>query len=204
MPLLNDSKRYGAITKFFHWIIVTLFAFQYAAGYTMTSLGAKDTALGFTQANYYNWHKSIGLIALGFAIFRLLNRHFNQLPNWAPNLTKTDKKLMHYYENWLYFAMFLMPVSGYIYVMAGGYGVHFLEMTHLPNPIGKWPLVADIAKWTHILSSYEILVALVAHMSVVLRHHFILNDGILWRMLPGRGQDQAKAADPAKATGKSD
>ncbi|MBU1212452.1 MAG: cytochrome b/b6 domain-containing protein [Alphaproteobacteria bacterium] len=197
MPILNDAKSYGALTKFFHWVIVGLFAFQYAAGYTMTSLGSQDSALGFTQGNYYNWHKSIGLIALGFAFFRLLNRHYNRLPKWAPNLTKSEKRMMHYYENALYLAMFLMPVSGFVYVMAGGYGVHFLEITHLPNPIGKLSQLATIAKWTHILSSFAILIALAAHMSVVLRHQLVLKNGLVWRMLPARARSPVPTPLPA-------
>lgn len=200
MPFLNDSKRYGAITKFLHWVIVFLFAFQYAAGYTMVSLEDKQTALGFTQANYYNWHKSIGLIALAFAIFRLLNRKFNRLPNWAPGLTKTEKRMMHHYENLLYLAMFLMPITGYVYVMAGGYGVHFFEVVHLPNPIGKWEQLAFIAKWTHIGCSIAILIALAAHLSVVLRHQLLMKDGMIWRMLPLPQNPPAPIAKPPPAS----
>jgi len=200
MPLLNEPGSYGAITKFFHWIVVLAFALQYAAGYTMTSLARNETALGLTQANFYNWHKSIGLIALLFASFRLLNRHFDRLPNWAPNLTRTEKRMMHDYETALYLAMFLMPVSGFIYVMAGGYGVHFLELAHLPNPIGKRPLIAEIAKWTHILYGYAVLIALAAHMSVVFRHQLVLQDGILWRMLPRRRHRQAASKNPSSIT----
>ncbi|MEO1282796.1 MAG: cytochrome b [Pseudomonadota bacterium] len=185
MALLNDSQRYGALTKFFHWIIVALFALQYAAGYTMVSLSSKQTALGLTQANYYNWHKSIGLVVLVFATLRLLNRTFNTLPDFASSLTPVEKRMMHHYENVLYLAMFVMPISGYIYVMAGGYGVHFFEVVHLTNPIGKTPNLAFAAKWTHILSSYVILIALVAHLGVVLRHQLILKNGLLSRMTPG-------------------
>lgn len=185
MPLLNSRSGYGGLTKFFHWAVVALFAFQYVAANIMLSLGPKDTALGLTQANYYNWHKSIGLIALAFAVGRLLARNISGLPDFAPSLSKRERRLMHYYENLLYAAMFVMPVSGFVYVMAGGYGVHFFEAAHLPNPIGKWEPLAFIAKWTHIVSSYLIVVALIAHLSVVLRHQLLLKNGLLYRMLPG-------------------
>lgn len=188
MALFSSKTEYGALTKFFHWAIVALFAFQYVAANIMLALGPKDTALGLTQANYYNWHKSIGLIALAFAIGRLLSRKFGGLPNFAPSLSRRERRLMHYYENLLYAAMFLMPVSGFIYVMAGGYGVHFFEAVHLPNPIGKWPELAFIAKWTHIVSAYAIVIALTAHLGVVLRHQLVLKNGLINRMLPGNGR----------------
>jgi len=187
MPVLNTSNQYGAITKTMHWIIVILFALQYAAGYTMVSLGPKETALGLTSSNYYNWHKSIGLVVLIFATSRLLNRSFDNLPDFASSLSESERKLMHRYETLFYIAMFVMPVSGYVYVMAGGYGVHFFEWVHLPNPIGKWPELAFLAKWSHILSSYAILIALAAHLGVVLRQQFILKTGLVSRMLPRSG-----------------
>jgi len=58
--LLNRPHGYGALTKAFHWLMVALFAFQLGSGLVMTRLGMGPTADGF-----YNWHKSIGLVALG-------------------------------------------------------------------------------------------------------------------------------------------
>ena len=37
--LLNQPHAYGALTKAFHWLVVALFAFQFASGLTMTRLG---------------------------------------------------------------------------------------------------------------------------------------------------------------------
>ena len=186
MPVFNTQQHYGALTKIFHWLVVILFAFQYAAGYIMLSLAPKQTALGLTSSNYFNWHKSIGLIVLAVVILRLINRTVSRLPDLAPGLTAFERRAMHIYETLLYVAMFFMPITGYIYVMAGGYGVYFLEWINLPNPIGKWAELAFIAKWSHIGCSYVILAALAAHMIVVFRHQLISRDGLLWRMLPGR------------------
>jgi cytochrome b561 len=35
MALLNTQNGYGALTKFFHWFIVVLFAFQFAVANIM-------------------------------------------------------------------------------------------------------------------------------------------------------------------------
>jgi len=87
MALKNSSDGYGAFTKFFHWLIVVLFALQYVGGNIMTSLGRDETVVGLTQGDYYNWHKSLGLVALLIAMFRLANRYLGQLPPWAPTIT---------------------------------------------------------------------------------------------------------------------
>lgn len=185
MAVFNTEKEYGGLTKLLHWLIVLIFAFQFFAGHTMLSMDGKSTVLGLSQNNYFAWHKSIGLIALAVAVIRLLNRSFSGLPGWAPGLTNTEKRMMHWYEKLLYLGMFVMPISGFVYVMAAGYGVHFLEMVYLPNPIGKWKELGVAAKWTHIVSAWIIVAALAAHLLVVLRHQLFVRDNLLGRMTPG-------------------
>src|SRR3954471_13740319 len=146
MSWLNTQEGYGALTKFLHWAIVALFAFQFAAANIMVRLDSDETALGLTQATYYNWHKSIGLVALVVAVLRLIARKHGELPPWAPGLSEAERKFVHRAEQVLYAAMFAMPVSGYLYVMAGGYGVNLFGVLNLPNPIGAWPALAFVAK----------------------------------------------------------
>lgn len=186
MTLTNTRSGYGAFTKLFHWLIVVLFAWQYLSGNIMTGMERGDVVGGLDQNAYYNWHKSIGLVALGIVIFRLLNRFIGKLPNWAPTLTKPEKTFIHRAEQVLYLAMFVMPISGYIFVMAGGYGVMLFGEWRLPNPIGRSENLADAARWVHIVSGYVLAAAVVGHLFVVFRHQFFIKDNLLSRMLPKR------------------
>ena len=186
MSLKNTKDGYGAFTKIFHWLIVILFAFQYTSANIMIRMGRDDTVVGLTQNNFYNWHKSLGLIALFIAVLRIINRQMGRLPNWAPTLSNGEKRFIHRAEQVLYLAMFIMPISGYIYVMSGNYGVQLFGVWKLANPIGKWDALASVAKWIHILSSFALLAAIIGHLSLVLRHQFILKDGLIKRMLPGK------------------
>ena len=86
MGLLNTNDGYGDLTKFLHWLVVVLFAFQFVAGTVMVRIEA-GTALGLSQGAYYNWHKSIGLLALVVAVFRVLVRRSGELPPWAPTIS---------------------------------------------------------------------------------------------------------------------
>jgi len=182
MTWLNTQSGYGAPTKLLHWLVVVLFAFQFTAANVMLRLDAGATQLGLSQATYYNWHKSIGLMALALALLRLLARKRGQLPDWAPTLS--ERIFVHRTEQVLYLAMFLMPVSGYLYVTAGGFGVTLFGAWDLPNPMGEWQLLATAAKWTHIVGSYALLLAVAGHVGLVLRHQLILKDGLLLQMLP--------------------
>ena len=186
MSLLNSSAGYGAITKALHWLVAVLFAFQLVSGEIMIRLGTDGVALGVTQAGFYNWHKSIGLVALGLAVARLAARKAGNLPDWAPTLSEGERSFIHRAEQVLYAAMFVMPISGFLYVMAGGYGVLLFGAWELPNPIGPRPWLAVIAGWIHVLAAFALMLALAGHIGLVLRHQFILRDGLLRRMLPAR------------------
>jgi cytochrome b561 len=172
MTWLNTKDGYGSLTKFFHWFVVVLFAFQFAAANIML-------------------HKSIGLLALLVAVLRLLARRSGQLPDWAPTLSVRERKFVHRAEQLLYTAMLLMPISGFIYVMAGSYGVNLFGVLDLANPIGKHESLAIAAKWTHIVSSYALLMAIAGHVGLVLRHQVLLGDRLLHRMLPGGRVDKS-------------
>lgn len=187
MALKNTQDGYGAFTKLFHWIVVILFALQYIGGNIMTRVGRGETVMGLTQGNYYDWHKSLGLVALAIAILRLANRYMGRLPDWAPTLSKGEQKFIHRDEQILYLAMFLMPISGYFYVMAGGFGVQLFGIWKLDNPIGKIAWLAFTTKWIHIVAGWLLLAGIVGHVFIVLRHQFVLKDGLLKRMLPGKG-----------------
>jgi cytochrome b561 len=186
MTILNTNLGYGALTKLFHWLIVLLFALQYLSAPIMLRTPADATTLGLGQATYYNWHKSLGLVALIVAIARLVNRRTGELPPWAPTLTSVEQIITHRAEQLLYAAMFIMPLSGFLYVMAGGYGVLLFGLFDLPNPIPSSTVIASVAKWVHVAGALLLLLPLGTHIGLVFGHHFGLKDRLIDRMLPGR------------------
>jgi cytochrome b561 len=189
MQLKNSRKRYGLITKFFHWTIFVLFLNQFIVAYAMLTTPQGDTTLGYTQGTLYNWHKSIGLIILGVALLRYTWRKTTPLPGWAPHLSDGEKRLIHWIERILYLCMFLMPLSGFVFVMTGGYGVHFFSRWHLPNFLGENATSALIAQWTHRLTAWAIVLTLFAHWGLGIRHQSVYKDRYLQRMLPFTHQE---------------
>jgi len=180
----NSLARYGVITKFFHWTIFFGIVFQYLVGNVMIRVSQSQTALGYSQGTLYNWHKSIGLIIFGLVVFRYLWRRLTPLPDWAHSLSERERTYTHWVERILYISMFLMPISGYLFVMAGGYGVHFFGLYHLPNPIGEIEPLALAAQYTHRFTSIVMLITLILHIGFVLKHQFANRDRLANRMLP--------------------
>jgi len=184
MAFLNSNLGYGALTKLFHWLIVLLFASQYLSATIMLHTPAEATTLGVSQATYYNWHKSLGLVALMVAIARLINRRAGELPPWAPTLTTLEQFIIHRAEQLLYAAMLIMPLSGFLYVMTGGYGVVLFGLFDLPNPMPSSTVIASVAKWIHVASAILLLLPLGTHLGLVLGHHFGQKDRLIDRILP--------------------
>lgn len=184
MSLKNSGTRYGTLTKFFHWTVFIGFVLQYFLASVMLRIKDAETFLGNTQGFYYDWHKSVGLVIFGLVIGRYLWRRLAALPDWAPGLSDGDKSYIHRVEQVLYFCMFAMPISGYVFVMAGDYGVLLFGKFPLPNPIGKIGWLATTAEYIHIATALTIVLAFLAHMGMVLKHQCIKCNGYLKRMLP--------------------
>jgi cytochrome b561 len=163
-----------------------LFAFQYAAGLTMTRLGEGERAFGLSGDALYDWHKTLGLVALAVAVVRLWARHVGELPPWSPTLSEGERRFVHRAERVLYAAMFVLPVSGFVYVMAGDYGVMVAGRWEMPNPLPRAAALAAVGRWVHVGAAIVLAAALAGHLGLVLRHTLWLRDGLLWRMLPRR------------------
>lgn len=183
MALTNSAAGYGTLTKSFHWLIVILFALQYVGGNIMTSIEFNSSYAGISTNTYYNWHKSLGLVALVVALLRLINRQMGSLPPWAPTLSTGEKSFIHRVEQVFYLAMFLMPVSGWLYVMWGNYGVNLFGFWEMPRPLPRNDTMRDFAKWAHIGAGWVLLIAMVGHIGLVLRHQLFKEDGLLKRIL---------------------
>ena len=184
MPLQNSTTRYGSVTRFLHWAVFLFFVHQYLGGNFMTRIEGGHTLFGLTQGNYYDWHKSIGLVLMLLVVVRIVWRKLTSLPDWAPTLTPAERTISHWNETLLYACMILMPVTGYLFVMAGDYGIKLFGLYDLFNPIGKQAWLADVARVAHIVISYVVVVVLSWHVGLGLKHHIFDRDGFLRRMLP--------------------
>ena len=183
MALTNSASGYGTLTKLYHWKIEILFSLQYLGGHIMTYIGFNASFAGIGTNTYYDWHKSLGLVALAVAICRIINRQMGSLPPWAPSLSPGEKKFIHRNEQWFYAAMLIMPITGWLYVMWGNYGVNLFGVWEMPRPLAKDTTLRGVAKWAHIGAGWVLLLAMVGHIGLVLRHQLIKKDGLLKRMM---------------------
>ena len=182
--MINTDTRYGPVTKALHWLLFLLLLNQFVVAAAMLNTPDGETTAGFTQGALYEWHKSIGLVALAAALARYLWRRSTPLPDWAPNLSDAEKRAVSGIERALYTCMFLMPISGFVFVMAGGFGVVLFGRWELPRIIGKHAALASAAELTHEVAATLLVLALLAHWFVIVRHQTVHKDGYVRRMLP--------------------
>ena len=184
MTFANTPERYGVVTKTLHWSVFLLFLYQYLGANLMTRIGRDGRFLGMGQNTLYDWHKSIGLVILVLMVVRVVWRRSSALPDWSPLLTESERRLSHRLEMLVYTMLLAMPLTGFLFVMAGDYGVKLFGRWPLPNPVGKVPALA-LASWIlHVLFAYVAVVFVAWHVGHGLKKHLESDGGFLHRMLP--------------------
>ena len=188
MPVHNEPHRFGTVARSLHWAVFVLLLCQYFGGVLMSRIARDSTVLGASQGTWYEWHKSLGLVLLIVMGLRLGWRRSTTMPDWSPALDTAERRLSAWLERLLYVVLFVAPLSGLIFVMAGDYGIKLFDGWRLPNPIGKVPWLAGVAHGVHLVSVWLAMVLVSWHIGHVLKKHFVDGLPILSRMMPfGRG-----------------
>ena len=171
-------QRYSLTAIILHWAIAALIAFQISVGWALEDLGARGFSL-------YQLHKSVGIMILALTLVRVAVRY------WKPRPAKLEGgwqgALASGVHLGLYAFMIAGPLTGWALVSTAKVKVPTLifgaiPLPHLPLPAS----VHGLAEGSHGLIAW-IGIALVAlHVAGALRHHFLMRDGLIWRMVPGR------------------
>src|SRR6185437_5511496 len=179
MAIRNTRERWGSLSQLLHWLIVALIALQATLGLTGLLL-----PLGMQKLAMLARHKSIGITILGLAALRLLWRWLNPTPPLPSNLRPHERFLAHFTHAGLYVLLFAMPLTGWIMSSARGFPVSWFNLFKLPDLVPKSKALYGAMVVTHatLASSLAVIVAL--HIAGALKHHYVLKDDTLRRMLP--------------------
>jgi cytochrome b561/polyisoprenoid-binding protein YceI len=170
--------RYSRAAIFLHWAIAALLAFQLAVGWALEDLGARGFGL-------YQLHKSVGMTILALTLARVAVRW------WKPRPPKSEGgwqgTLASVVHVGLYIFMIGAPLSGWALVSTAKVKVPTLifgvvPLPHLPLPHGAH----ELAEGGHGLLAWIGVALFLLHVAGALRHHFLIGDGLLWRMMPAR------------------
>lgn len=177
--LRNDHARYGIVAQALHWLIAALIIVMFGLGWYMG-----DLPLGQRKFELYQLHKSLGLTILALVVVRLLWRLFNPAPPLPAHLRPWERTAAHLNHVLLYAMLFVQPVIGFLQSNAANFPVVWWGTLPLPAVIGSNEALAETLLAVHEWNSRLLLVLVLLHVGAALRHHFLLKDDVLRRMLP--------------------
>jgi len=179
MQLKNDRRRWGVVSKTFHWIIVLLIIVQYAIAQR-----AEGLPLGLQKLQTLAWHKSFGITILALAVLRVLWRWMNPTPDLPNTLKPYERVLAKMTHFGLYALIFLIPLSGWAMSSAANFPVSWFGLATLPDFVTPSKELQHTFHDVHE-ALFGWLVGIAAlHVVAALKHHFWLKDTVLKRMLP--------------------
>jgi cytochrome b561 len=179
MQLRNSLNRYGAVAQSLHWIVVVLVVLQFAS-----ALIADDMPFGVAKALIMVRHKSIGVTILVLATLRLLWRLANPVPALPATLKPYERGLAHITHTLLYVCLFAMPITGWIMTAAKNFPFRWFGLFSWPMPIAPDKALGETMQTTHSALAVTLAAVVTLHILAALKHHFVLKDNVLKRMLP--------------------
>lgn len=183
MQLRNTEARFGAVAQLFHWLIVALIVAQYVLAQIF-----EDMPLGMAKIKMIGYHKAVGMTILMLALLRLIWRWMNPVPKLPATLKSYERRLAHLSHFLLYLLIFAIPLSGWIMSSVANIPVSYFGAFTFPDLVGPDKSLVDPVKEVHEILNIILLVVAAAHIAAALKHHFILKDDVLRRMLPRFGR----------------
>jgi len=179
MVMRNTTHRWGAVAQLLHWLIVALIIVQV----TLAAL-AGDLPLGMKKLAMLARHKSVGLTILGLALVRLGWRQLNPTPALPQTLKPYERTLARFTHAMLYVLLFAMPLSGWMMSSARGFPVSWFGFFQLPDLVPKSQPLYHALVTTHQSLAVLLGAVVTLHVAAALKHHYVLRDDVLQRMLP--------------------
>jgi cytochrome b561 len=182
--------RYHVVSIALHWLIALGILTLITIGLSMTHLSPAP----MLKFQLYQLHKSIGITVLLAVLLRILWRLTHKPPP-LPDMPPIEKAAAEGTHLLLYLLMLGIPLTGWALASVSVfnlptvlYGV--MPWPHLPvlSEITNKAPVEAVMKFIHGKLAWVLTALIVLHVGAALRHHLILRDGILRRMVPFGGR----------------
>jgi cytochrome b561 len=172
------AERYSTGAIWFHWVIAALVVFNIVVGLFHEGVPALRALMGA--------HKAAGITVLVLTLARIAWRLAHRPPPLPAQLPAWEIAAARLVRGAFYVLLLAMPLSGWIMVSAsthprplswfGLFGMPLLPVSHAAGaPAGT----------THAVLGYLFAALVVLHVAAALRHHFLLRNPVLGRVIPG-------------------
>ncbi len=169
------TDRYARGSIVFHWLIAVAILLNLAIG-----IGHDAMPRGAMPV-----HKALGITVLILSLARLAWRMTHRPPPLAPDMPMWERTAAAT-SHWLLYAFtILVPLTGWAMVSDGPVRrpLEWFGLFPIPYlPVSE--ATAGAAHEGHEILGYALLALVVVHTLAALRHHLILRDSTLVRILP--------------------
>jgi cytochrome b561 len=176
---MERETHYNTVARAFHWLTVALLLAIMPMGLVMGGLPR-----GTLQNTLFITHESLGLTVLGMTALRLLWRFARPAPPPSATLTPFQRKASGGVHALLYVLLFVMPITGYLFVTFRGIELSYFGLVDVPALVAKAKPRAQIAIFVHSSLQWAIYALVALHVGAALHHYFLRRDDVLQRMLP--------------------
>lgn len=168
--------RYTTVARALHWIIAILILGNLVFGFAHDAL-PKDWAV-------MPVHKSIGLTVLALTLLRIVWRLTHPAPQLPAAMPAWEKGAAHLTHIVFYALMLILPLSGWIMSSAGTRPLNWFFLFDVPKfGVAKGDAIVGLSRGAHELLPWLWVALILLHVGAALRHHFMLKDDVLRRML---------------------
>jgi cytochrome b561 len=173
------SPRYGGVAQGLHWLVAALVVTMFGLGWYMSGL-----PLGQQKFDLYQLHKSLGLTIFTLVLVRLAWRLRHPPPPLPAGLPAWERAAARVTHALFYLLLLVQPLIGFLQSNAANFPVVAWGILPLPALIGSDEALGETLILVHENVSRVLLGLIVLHVAAALRHHFLLKDDVLRRMLP--------------------
>ena len=181
IPLANTQHHYGATAIALHWLMAALIITLVLLGIYMVRL--PDVGFDAKKIILILVHKQMGMLALALGAVRLAWRQLNPLPSLAATLPEWQQVAAIFVHLCFYALIIALPISGWVMSSAAGIPVSFLGLFTLPDLVPYDEYLFEQLRQIHDWLGYLMAACIGIHAVAALRHHFLLRDETLRKML---------------------
>ncbi|TGD95066.1 cytochrome b [Methylobacterium nonmethylotrophicum] len=178
----SQIYHYDRTQRGFHWLMAALILVALGIG-IYAAWQAPGTS---PRRELLDIHKSVGLTVLLLLPLRLVYRLIAGEPAYRAPPSRSAHlaaKVAHWS---LYVLMLLLPVSGYVYSAAGGYGLPLFGLFSFPRLVPVDKALSQAGYGAHYWIAWAVGIVLALHVLAVAWHAWIRRDEVMGRMWPRR------------------
>jgi cytochrome b561 len=167
------------ITIILHWVVAAALVGMIGFGTFISTLDS-----GASKTEWIQLHKSFGMIIAGVALARILWRRHEGFPSHIGKVEVWEFRLARGVQLGLLALSVLAPIAGILTSITYARSVKVFGFTLIPQLIEtKSETLNALFSSMHEVVGVMLAVLVLAHLAGALRHHFVLKDDTLRRML---------------------